>query len=79
MPIRILGILVLLTVLATANPAQRLDYPNVLDLRNTITDTRDVDRSFFSDKGAWHGYAMPERSDLLLIRDMRCMEGAIFF
>jgi putative isomerase len=40
--------------------AQRMAYPDLLDLRTVIRDVRNVDRSFFSDRGAWHAYALPE-------------------
>ena len=36
-------------------------YSNLLDTRNTITDVKDVKRSFFSDMGAWHAYGLPKR------------------
>mgnify|MGYP000125907685 CR=1 FL=1 len=43
--------------------AQRNKFPNVLDVRTHITDTSNVATSFFSDLGAWHAYALPERKE----------------
>lgn len=43
--------------------AQRQDYRDVLNQRNKITDTLDVDKTFFVDNGAWHAYALPDQSD----------------
>lgn len=60
---RIRLLIVALTVLIAIGPvfAQRPLFPNVLDVRQTITRTDDVERSFFSDLGAWHAYALPRR------------------
>jgi putative isomerase len=44
--------------------AERKQYPDLLDIRNSITKTDEVERSFFSDLGAWHAYALPkEKAD----------------
>lgn len=41
--------------------AQRNSYVDVLNVRNSITKTDEVECSFFSDKGAWHAYSLPRR------------------
>ncbi len=43
--------------------AQRLNYPDVLNLKTTITKPYEIANSFFSDLGAWHAYALPEKSN----------------
>ena len=53
----------LLLLLAGADLyAQRSKYPDVLRLQTTVSDTSNVELSCFSDLGAWHAYALPEKS-----------------
>lgn len=53
-------LIIILLFIQTSFP-QRDAYPNLLDTKHTITDVKDVKRSFFSDMGAWHAYALPKR------------------
>ncbi len=43
--------------------AQRGQYANVLDLQTTVKKTRAIEASVFSDKGAWHAYALPAEKE----------------
>jgi len=43
--------------------AQRSRFANVLNVSTHITDTSNVQTSFFSDLGAWHAYALPTRKE----------------
>lgn len=53
-------LLSILGVFAFTNAyAQRLQYPNVLDVKTSVTNPRNIAVSFFSDLGAWHAYALP--------------------
>ena len=52
---------VLLSINATY--AQRESYPDVLNVRTTITDPKNVKLSFFSDLGAWHAFALPDKKE----------------
>lgn len=60
---RHLFILIAILFLIQTSFAERDSYPNLLDTRNIITDVKDVKRSFFSDLGAWHAFALPERKE----------------
>jgi len=43
--------------------AQRNNYADVLSLRTSVTDTNDIEKNCFSDLGAWHAYALPQRKE----------------
>jgi len=49
------------TCLSTLSFAQRSEYGNVLNIQTQVNSTAaaDVERSCFSDLGAWHAYALP--------------------
>ncbi|QEC45275.1 MGH1-like glycoside hydrolase domain-containing protein [Pseudobacter ginsenosidimutans] len=49
----------LITTISTQAQAQRDQFPDVLDLRNTVLKPRAIEPSVFSDLGAWHAYALP--------------------
>lgn len=51
-----------LGTLNAQNP-NRLDFPNVLDLKNEIEKPTDVRANIFSDLGAWHGYAFLDEKE----------------
>lgn len=55
---KISAISLLFLIVKTAN-AQRFSYPDVLNLKTTISDSHDILPSVFSDLGAWHAYALP--------------------
>lgn len=58
-----LNILILLiATISTQAQAQRNSFPDVLDLRTTALKPRAIEHSVFSDLGAWHAYALPERA-----------------
>lgn len=52
----------LITTIATKVQAQRMNFPDVLDLRTSVSKPRFIEPSVFSDMGAWHAYALPEKS-----------------
>ena len=56
---------ILLITLTTFSKAQfnRSQFIDILNIKNTITDTINTDLSFFSDKGAWFAYALPDRKE----------------
>src|SRR5450432_1560569 len=57
-----IGILFLLHLTPLA--AQREYYPDPLDLRTRILDdTGSAEKTFFSDLGAWHAYALPREKE----------------
>lgn len=43
--------------------AQRGQYPNMLNLQTTVIKSNAIEATVFSDKGAWHAYALPERKE----------------
>ncbi|MGN6420831.1 MAG: MGH1-like glycoside hydrolase domain-containing protein [Pseudobacter sp.] len=43
--------------------AQREQFPDVLDLRTMVQQPRAIESTVFSDLGAWHAYALPERRE----------------
>lgn len=43
--------------------AQRSQYPNPLRLQTFITNVKNIESSVFSDLGAWHAYAFPQRKE----------------
>src|SRR5215831_15916277 len=47
----------------SAQTLNRKLFANVLDLRTTVTDVKNIEKNLFSDKGAWHAYALPERKE----------------
>lgn len=50
-----------LTIQSTlATLAKKNSYPDLLNVQNTKTVTDEVERSFFSDLGARHAYALPQ-------------------
>ncbi len=60
--IQVISLLFLIT--ETSN-AQRFSYPDVLNLKTKITNSRNILPSVFSDLGAWHAYALPaDKKDL---------------
>lgn len=52
----------LLVSITTSLAAQRSRFANVLDLQTTVSKTDSIEATVFSDKGAWHAYALPARS-----------------
>ncbi len=45
--------------------AQRSQFPDVLNLKTSVTDVKNILPSVFSDLGAWHAYALPaNKNDL---------------
>ena len=38
-------------------------YPDVLNIKTSVSGIKDIEKSLFSDKGAWHAYALPERKE----------------
>lgn len=41
----------------------RNSYKNVLNVKEYVTDIKDIEGTVFSDAGAWHAYALPERTE----------------
>lgn len=41
----------------------RNSYKNVLNVKEYVTDIKDIEGTVFSDAGAWHAYALPERME----------------
>ena len=56
---------ILLIIITTYSKAQfnRSQFIDILNIKNTITDTINTDLSFFSDKGAWFAYALPDHKE----------------
>lgn len=46
-----------------AQPYSRTAFPDVLNLKTTVTDAKKIESTVFSDKGAWHAYALPEKTE----------------
>ena len=38
-------------------------FADVLNVKVDIADTKDIEKSFFSDMGAWHAYALPKEKE----------------
>ncbi|WP_127132562.1 MGH1-like glycoside hydrolase domain-containing protein [Pseudoflavitalea rhizosphaerae] len=53
------SVLYFLLITTISAQAQRDQFPDVLDLRNTVLKPRAIGPSVFSDLGAWHAYALP--------------------
>lgn len=47
----------LLLTHGVATAQHRKDFPDVLDIKYTVTDTRRISTTLFSDQGAWHAYS----------------------
>lgn len=43
--------------------AQRSAYPDVLNLKTSVSNPKDIRASVFSDCGAWFAYALPDEAD----------------
>lgn len=46
-----------------AQPVQRKIFADVLDLKTAVTRTKEIETNVFSDKGAWHAYALPKNNE----------------
>lgn len=56
-------VLPVLLLLSSFCFAQRNSFPDVLDLRTNVTDVKKIIPTVFSDQGAWHAYALPEKKE----------------
>lgn len=62
---------------AIAQPFLRASFQDILNVRQHVEKPRSIEQSFFSDQGAWHGYALPDKAEDYggfigpLIMDMR--------
>lgn len=57
---------VLFLILFSASNAQQLhreNYADVLDLKTVVSSPKNITTNLFSDMGAWHAYALPERTE----------------
>lgn len=61
MKIRITVLAFLICYISQAQ-SDRNQFADVLSLKQTVEKPREITNTFFSDMGAWHGYAMPLRS-----------------
>lgn len=55
--------ILLIATISSQVQAQREQFPDVLDLRTVVQRPRAIEASVFSDMGAWHAYALPERRE----------------
>lgn len=46
-----------------AQSGSRWQFKNVLNVKKYVTDIKDIEATVFSDAGAWHAYALPERME----------------
>ncbi|MEO5650173.1 MAG: trehalase family glycosidase [Ginsengibacter sp.] len=56
------GVTIFLLASGTVH-AQRNQYPNILKLQAYVTNVKNIEPSVFSDLGAWHAYALPQRKE----------------
>lgn len=54
---------IILSSVAKGQEHSRKSFPNVLDVKQKVSDSRNIEHSLFSDLGAWHGYALPEKPE----------------
>nr|WP_305051182.1 hypothetical protein [Elizabethkingia bruuniana] len=57
---------VLFLILFSASNAQQLhreNYADVLDLKTVVSNSKNITTNLFSDMGAWHAYALPEKTE----------------
>jgi len=57
------GLLIFLFSATLFAAAQRNKFADVLDVRTHVTDSSNIETSFFSDKGAWHAFALPDKTE----------------
>lgn len=48
---------------ASGQEYSRGSFPNVLNIRQQVNDPKNIEQTLFSDLGAWHGYALPEKAE----------------